>query len=95
MKTVKQVPETPHERPWTIVQSTHEKYLSTKFHHFCAKFFSPLRILSGRILDTVTTKFDETGASLKYYIILPGKILLAKINLPLQRNRKTKIEKLM
>ena len=38
IKTVRAVPQGPHEGPRTIVQSFGEKDLSTKFHHFCAKY---------------------------------------------------------
>ena len=64
IKTVRKVPERPHEGPWTIVQSFGEKYFSTKFHHFCAKYFSSFQNFASIVLDTVTTKFDETGSNL-------------------------------
>ena len=64
IKTVREVPVRPHEGPKTVVQSSGEKYFSTKFHHFRAKYFSSFRNFAPTVLDTVTTKFDETGSSL-------------------------------
>ena len=63
METARKVPGRPREGPRTIVQSSGEKYFSTKFQKFCAKHFSSFRNFPGTVLDTVTTKFDETGSS--------------------------------
>ena len=54
----------PSDRRRTIVKSSGETYFPTKFHHFGAKYFSSFRNFPGRILDTVTTEFDETSANL-------------------------------
>ena len=45
-------------------QSSCEEYFSTKFHHFCAKYFSSFQNFPPLVLDTVTTEFDENGAGL-------------------------------
>ena len=60
----KEFPEKPHGDPKTIIQSFGEKYLPTTFHHFRAKYFPSFRNFAPRILDTVTTEFDETEYNL-------------------------------
>ena len=60
MKTVREISGRPHEGPKTIAQSSGEKYFSTKFHHFCAKYFSLFRNFPSAVLDTVTTDWAHT-----------------------------------
>ena len=60
IKIVRDVPGRPRECPRIILQSSGEKHFSTKFHHFCAKYFSSFRNFPGTVLDTVTTDWAHT-----------------------------------
>ena len=95
MKTVRKIPERPHDDPMTIVRSSGEKHFSTKFHHFGAKYFSSFRNfppLAKIILNT--SRGICYVVPKKNCVIFPWKIIGAEINLPLSKNRHIKIEKL-
>ena len=94
IKTVREIPGRPHECPKTVVQSSGEKYFSTKFHHFCVKYFSSFRNFPSVVLDTVMSPRAHTLQNVYYIPNLNKKKNIAKINLPLQENHKNKIEKL-
>ena len=54
----------PRGCPGTIVVSSGEKYVSTKFHYFRKKYFLLFRIFPQLVIDTVTTKCNETKSGL-------------------------------
>ena len=95
LKTVRKVPERTHEGPKTVVQSSGEKYFSTKIHHFRAKYFSSFRNFPPLVLD-----FFSTSRSICYVVpnlfcmIFPGKIIRAKINYSVPRICQKTSEKL-
>ena len=80
MKSFRAVPERHQESPWTIVQSSCEKYFSTKFHHFCAKYFSsfemfaPLLVLRS-VPGFFYPRFEKLGP-------IPGSILSPVFSIP-------------
>ena len=90
METVRNIPGRPHDRSRIILQTSGEKYFSTKFHIFCVKYFSSFRNVAGSVLDTVSHQGPILYGNLSEVI----KIIIVKINLPIQRNRENKMEKL-
>ena len=68
MKSVREVLEKSHEGPRIIVQSFNEKYFSTKFHHFRAKYFSSFRNFPSLVLDTVMSPELILYRSLLIYV---------------------------
>ena len=77
------------------LHATGGKYFSTKFHYFCAKYFSSCRIVPPLARDIISTSKNICYVVPNLFcMILPGKIIIPKINLPPSRNREIKIEKL-
>ena len=67
MKTVREIPEGPANDATLFYSLLANNIFPTKNkqqqQHVCAKYF---RNFAATVLDTVTTKFDETGADLIY-----------------------------
>ena len=92
IKTVREVPGKPHEGPKIVLQSFGKKYFSTNSIIFARFVFiiSKLPVDRSRHCDHQEVILYKTVITYPTYI---RKIFIAKINLPLQGNRKNKIEK--
>ena len=95
MKTVRKISGRPRDCPRVILQSSGEKHFSTKFHHFCAKYFSSFRNFAPAVLDTVTTECAHTLHESLNTHREPGKNICSQNKLATSENKPNKNRKVM